>query len=190
MALDPTERVALGRTGLTVTRLGFGGASIGGLFSAVDDDDSDRDGPPRLGPRHPHVRHRPALRLRRIGAADGTGPARPAAGRIRAVDQGRPAGPPRIRDPRRGRRRPAAPWDDRTTRSTSGPSPVRIVFDYSADGVRRSLEESLERLGLDRIDIALIHDPDDHWQDAIDGAWPALARLRVRGRRRARSARA
>ena len=59
--------------------------------------------------------------------------------------------------------------------------PVRIVFDYSADGVRRSLEESLERLGLDRIDIALIHDPDDHWREAIDGAWPALERLRSEG---------
>jgi D-threo-aldose 1-dehydrogenase len=59
--------------------------------------------------------------------------------------------------------------------------PVRIVFDYSTDGVRRSLEESLERLGLDRIDIALIHDPDDHWREAIEGAWPALERLRAEG---------
>ena len=59
--------------------------------------------------------------------------------------------------------------------------PLRIVFDYSADGVRRSLEASLERLGLDRVDIALIHDPDDHWREAIDGAWPALARLRSEG---------
>ena len=59
--------------------------------------------------------------------------------------------------------------------------PVRIVFDYSADGVRRSIEESLARLGLERIDIALIHDPDEHWADAIDGAWPALERLRSEG---------
>src|SRR4029079_1047860 len=59
--------------------------------------------------------------------------------------------------------------------------PVRIVFDYSADGVRRSLEESLERLGLARIDSALIHDPDDHWREAIEGAWPALERLRSEG---------
>ena len=59
--------------------------------------------------------------------------------------------------------------------------PERLVFDYSADGVTRSLEESLERLGVGRIDIALIHDPDDHWQAAIDGAYPALARLREQG---------
>ena len=54
------------------------------------------------------------------------------------------------------------------------------MFDYSADGVTRSIDESLERLGLDRIDIAYIHDPDDHWQAAIDGAYPALHRLRER----------
>jgi D-threo-aldose 1-dehydrogenase len=59
--------------------------------------------------------------------------------------------------------------------------PVRPVFDYSADGVRRSIEESLERLGLERIDIAFIHDPDDHWQAAIEGAYPALHRLREEG---------
>ena len=45
----------------------------------------------------------------------------------------------------------------------------------------RSLEESLARLGLDRVDIAYIHDPDDHWQAAIDGAYPALHRLREQG---------
>jgi D-threo-aldose 1-dehydrogenase len=57
----------------------------------------------------------------------------------------------------------------------------RIVFDYSADGVRRSLEQSLERLGLDRVDVVFIHDPDDHWAAAIDGAYPALHRLREEG---------
>jgi D-threo-aldose 1-dehydrogenase len=56
-----------------------------------------------------------------------------------------------------------------------------MVFDYSADGVRRSLEESLGRLGLDRVDIVLIHDPDDHWQAAIGEAYPALHRLREEG---------
>src|SRR3954452_10705771 len=57
----------------------------------------------------------------------------------------------------------------------------RIVFDYSGDGVRRSLDESLARLGLERIDIALIHDPDRHWRPAIEEAFPALARLREQG---------
>jgi D-threo-aldose 1-dehydrogenase len=55
------------------------------------------------------------------------------------------------------------------------------VFDFSHDGALRSLEESLERLGLDRVDVALIHDPDDHYDEAIAGAYPALERLRDEG---------
>ncbi len=58
---------------------------------------------------------------------------------------------------------------------------ARWFLDYSADGVRRSLEESLERLGLDRIDIALVHDPDDHLDEALAGAFPALVELRDQG---------
>lgn len=55
------------------------------------------------------------------------------------------------------------------------------VRDYSADGVRRSLEDSLRRLGLDRVDIALVHDPDDHMDEAVSSALPALAELRDEG---------
>ena len=54
-------------------------------------------------------------------------------------------------------------------------------FDFSADGVRRSLEASLGRLGLDRVDIALIHDPDAHGEQALREAYPALERLRAEG---------
>ena len=55
------------------------------------------------------------------------------------------------------------------------------VWDFSRDGALRSLDESLRRLGLDRIDIALIHDPDDHAAQALDGAYPALHQLRSDG---------
>jgi D-threo-aldose 1-dehydrogenase len=55
------------------------------------------------------------------------------------------------------------------------------VRDYSRDGVLRSLAGSLERLGLDRIDLVLIHDPDDHEREVLDGAAPALSRLRSEG---------
>jgi aryl-alcohol dehydrogenase-like predicted oxidoreductase len=55
------------------------------------------------------------------------------------------------------------------------------VRDYSRDGVRRSLEDSLARSGLDRFDLALIHDPDEHWEQAIGRAYPALAELRDAG---------
>ena len=60
--------------------------------------------------------------------------------------------------------------------------PLTRVRDYSRDGVRRSLEESLGRLGLDRVDIVLIHDPDDVLEQA---AYPALAELRDQGTVRA-----
>jgi D-threo-aldose 1-dehydrogenase len=61
-----------------------------------------------------------------------------------------------------------------------GPA-LQAYFDFSRDAVLRSLEQSLERLGLDRVDIALVHDPDDHYDEAIAGAFPALARLRDEG---------
>jgi D-threo-aldose 1-dehydrogenase len=54
-------------------------------------------------------------------------------------------------------------------------------WDFSAAGVRRSLEESLERLRLDRVDVVYVHDPDDHLDEAIDAALPALADLRDQG---------
>ena len=59
--------------------------------------------------------------------------------------------------------------------------PVNPVFDFSYDGVMRSVEESLERLGLDRIDVLHIHDPDDHFDEAVTGAYRALDRLRSEG---------
>ncbi len=57
----------------------------------------------------------------------------------------------------------------------------RRIRDYSAPGVRRSIEESCERLGLDHVDIALIHDPDDYENEARQETYPALAALRDEG---------
>jgi D-threo-aldose 1-dehydrogenase len=59
--------------------------------------------------------------------------------------------------------------------------PLESYFDFSHDAALRSLEQSLERLGLDRVDIALVHDPDDHYDEALAGAYQALARLRDEG---------
>ena len=69
-----------------------------------------------------------------------------------------------------------------------------IVYDYSRDGALRSLEESLERLKLDRVDVVLIHDI-DRWThgdeqprrfaEALDGAYRALADLKAAGTIRA-----
>jgi D-threo-aldose 1-dehydrogenase len=60
-------------------------------------------------------------------------------------------------------------------------SPMRRRWDFSRDGVHRSLEDSLERLGLDRVDIVYLHDPDDHEDEVYATAFPALAELRDQG---------
>lgn len=54
-------------------------------------------------------------------------------------------------------------------------------FDFSRDGVLRTFESSLERLGVDHIDILLVHDPDDHEDQAMREAFPALIELREQG---------
>ncbi len=57
----------------------------------------------------------------------------------------------------------------------------QTIFDYSRDGVLRSLEESLARLKIDYVDILHIHDPDRHYEVALNEAFPALADLRSQG---------
>jgi D-threo-aldose 1-dehydrogenase len=61
------------------------------------------------------------------------------------------------------------------------PAAYRRVWDFSADGVLRSLTSSLDRLGLNRIDLVLLHDPEDHPRAALDEAYPALHALRAEG---------
>lgn len=53
--------------------------------------------------------------------------------------------------------------------------------DYSKDGIFRSVEDSLNRLKLDYLDIALVHDPDNHMEQAIDESFPALLDLKSQG---------
>jgi len=56
------------------------------------------------------------------------------------------------------------------------------VWDFSADGIRASLEESRERLGIERIDLLYLHDPERHDLDlALAEALPALEGLRADG---------
>jgi D-threo-aldose 1-dehydrogenase len=180
VAIDHAERVPLGRTGLELTRLGFGGASIGGIYGWVEDADAIAT-----------VRHAWSLGVRYFDTAPlyGYGAAERRTGQVLA-DEPRDSFVLSTKVGRLVRDRATIPPDADIDRQLLDGredayyvirDPVRIVFDYSADGVRRSLEESLERLRLDRVDIALIHDPDDHWREAIEGAWPALERLRSEG---------
>jgi len=72
------------------------------------------------------------------------------------------------------------------------PSPNSLHYDYTADGVKRSIEDSLQRLGVDVLDVAFVHDlsPDNPWlpgpweeqfEIARKGAFPALSKLRDQG---------
>jgi len=72
------------------------------------------------------------------------------------------------------------------------PSPNDVIFDYTAAGVRRSIEDSLQRLGIDSLDIAFVHDISSdnkllptNWQEQFDiaanGAFPELTRMREEG---------
>ena len=70
---------------------------------------------------------------------------------------------------------------ERDTQGFDVPADHRRQWDFTRDGVLRSIEASLERLGLDRIDIAYVHDPDDHVEEAITQTLPALIELRDQG---------
>ncbi|MBG0832208.1 aldo/keto reductase [Planomonospora sp. ID67723] len=158
---------------LTLSRYGFGSAPIGNLFTAVDDDtaqaavDAAYDAGIRLFDTAPH--YGLGLAERRLGAALAS---RPRDSYTLSTKVGRllvPSAP--------GGRAPAG----RDGEGFDVPADLHRVRDYSRDGVRRSLEESLDRLGLDAVDIVLIHDPDEHWEQAVSEAYPALAELRDQG---------
>ncbi len=168
------------KPGFSRDRLGFGGAPLGNLFQAVPEAEAEAtlaaawdlgvryfDTAPlygaglseqRLGrllrgkPRDSYLLSSKVGRLLSADAADGA-----------------------VRD--------SAPGYVQTLRNT-------VRFDYSFDGTLRSIEDSLQRLGVDRLDIAYIHDIDVHthgadqslrFREAMEGAWPALQRLRGEG---------
>lgn len=56
-----------------------------------------------------------------------------------------------------------------------------VAWDFSGDGVRASHRESLERLGLERVDVLHLHDPDEHFEQALHEALPALVAMRREG---------
>ncbi|MET9270512.1 aldo/keto reductase [Kribbella sp. NPDC003557] len=57
----------------------------------------------------------------------------------------------------------------------------RRRWDFSRDGVLRSIEDSLRRIGTDRLDVVFVHDPDDHYDEAVATAFPTLIELREQG---------
>jgi D-threo-aldose 1-dehydrogenase len=80
-----------------------------------------------------------------------------------------------------GRKLLPAADSDRGMPIFDSPPPLRPVFDFSYDAVMRTFEDSLRRLGTGRIDVLHIHDPDDHYRAALDGAYRAIDELRTAG---------
>jgi D-threo-aldose 1-dehydrogenase len=164
--------------------LGFGGAAIGNLFSAVPDEaaaaalDAAWDSGIRYFDTAPH--YGLGLSERRIGAALRS---RPRAEYVLSTKVGRILEPAPPETSSRGAASHEAASPGRDTEGFDVPATLVRRWDFSGDGVRRSLESSLERLGLDRVDIVYLHDPDDpdHAEQAIAEAYPALAKLRDEG---------
>lgn len=164
------RRARLGSSGVEVTRLGFGAAPIGNLFSRVADDDAAAavqtawDAGVRFFDTAPLYGH--GLSEQRLGSALRSH------GRdeyVLASKVGRLLVPDVVKD------------DDGFVDTP----PVGWTYDFSHDATLRSLDASLERLGVDRVDLLHVHDPDDHAEDALHGALPALRRLRDEGAIRA-----
>ncbi|EME60876.1 aldo/keto reductase [Amycolatopsis decaplanina] len=163
------ETRRLGRTDVEVTRLGFGGGPLGGLFAPLDDDTAAGalaaawDGGIRYYDTSPHygIGHSE----RRIGEFLRS---RPRDSFVLSTKVGRLLIP---QDPD-GKRDPAG---------FHVPATHRRVRDFTRDGIRRSVEDSLERMGLDRIDVLYLHDAEQFFDDAVRDGYPALAELRSEG---------
>ena len=166
--MKPTDKIVLGSSGLEITRLGLGCAAIGGLYGDIPDEQATQvvhkalelglnlfDTAPLYGSGKSEIRLGQALKDV------------PRDSYVLASKVGRILVP--------------TDDDDRGQSIFGDPPPFKPVFDYSYDGIMRSFEDSLKRLGVERIDILHIHDPDDHWQQAIEGAYPALYKLRSEG---------
>jgi aryl-alcohol dehydrogenase-like predicted oxidoreductase len=161
------DTTPLGRTGLRMSRLGLGLASLGGMFEPVAEPQAlatvDRawagglrlfDTAPVYG--YGRSEHRAGLALRD----------RPRDEYVLCTKVGRlivPDGPDT-----------QSIWAD----PPPGLGPRR---DHSYTGVMRSVEDSLERLGLDRIDVLHIHDPDEDYPTALTEGYRALDELRAAG---------
>ena len=161
------QKVKLKRSDLEVTRLSLGTAPLGGLFKSVTDADGDEllntaldvginyfDTAPQYGHGVAEIRLGKVLRGAKVPFVVET-----KVGRVLRHDPNAET----------------FPW------FPDAPRDLVPVFDYSPDGIRRAFDESLERMGLDHLDIVLMHDAEDHVKEAIENAFPVLAEYRSQG---------
>ena len=158
----------LGRSKVQVTELGFGGGPLGGLFEPLDDETAAQaleaawdsgiryfDTSPHYGIGHSERRIGDLLR------------SKPRDEWTLSTKVGRLLIP---QDPA-----------GRTDEPFQVPATHRRVWDFTRDGVLRSVEDSLARIGVDRIDVLYLHDAEEHFEDALREGVPALVELRAQG---------
>ncbi|MCK9794589.1 aldo/keto reductase [Isoptericola sp. 4D.3] len=168
MSALPTREVR--STGVRLTSLGYGAAQAGNLYRATTDAETAEalDAAWAAGVRYVDTAPHYGLGLseRRVGAALR---GRPRDEYVLSTKVGRLLEP----SPETAGERDPEMFDV--------PADTRRVWDFSRDGVLRSLEASLGRTGLDRVDVVYLHDPDDHEEQAFAEAVPALVELRDQG---------
>lgn len=161
-----SSQVSFGRGGLKVSAFGVGTAPLGGLFASVEDVEASSVISAALEAGITYFDTAPfygnGSSERRIGSTLSTVPR--SAFRI-SSKVGRILVPGLSNEPNEYR----------------DLDPFTPVYDYSAGAVRSSLESSLERLGIDSIDILFIHDPEGHMDQALTEAYPELDRMRSEG---------
>jgi D-threo-aldose 1-dehydrogenase len=171
--MDPTQHLRLGRTRVNVTRLGLGTAPLGGLFKPVAEEEAWAT---------VERAYMAGLRFFDTAPLYGHGLAEQ---RLGHVLQRKPRGEFVLATKVGRLLRQWAPPDStqyyRGEPFYKDAPPLNPVFDFSYDGVMKSVDESLKRLGLDSIDVLHIHDPDQHFDEALRGACRALNRLREQG---------
>ncbi|RZL40707.1 MAG: aldo/keto reductase, partial [Rubrivivax sp.] len=180
--MTPLARRPLANTGLQLTTLGLGAAALAGLYDAVDAPTAAATLQAAWDAGVRHVDTAPfygyTLSERRVGEFLAE---RPRDSFTLSTKVGR------LMRPDAGVRPGSDGW--------AAPLPFRPVYDYSYSGVRRSFEDSLQRLGLTRIDMLLVHDIGQlthgeqhalHWRALTEGGGlHALAELRSEGSVRA-----
>jgi D-threo-aldose 1-dehydrogenase len=161
------QKIGMKRVDLELTRLSLGTAPLAGLFKSVDVSDSDQ---------LIHTALDNGMNYFDTAPLYGHGLAEERLGRIlKTVTK------PFILETKVGR---VLNWVEKADPVPWFPDAdphMQPVFDYSADGIKRSLDESLKRLGVDHIDIALMHEAENHIPQAINTAYPVLADLKRQG---------
>lgn len=163
-------RIRASRRGPELTELGLGAAQLGNLYRVTTDDEvtATVDAAWECGIRYfdtaPH--YGVGLSERRLGAEL----------RRRPRDE-------YVISTKVGRLLVPSPETahERDGHGFEVPADPRREWDFSRDGILRSVEASLERTGLDRFDILYLHDPDDHFEQASTEGIGALIELREQG---------